>query len=150
LPSGAGVATELLLRLAVHLDDEALRAAAQRALRAYRPTVARSPSAFASMLAAADFFRGPVLEVAIMGLPDDPATRALVDVVHRDYHPRLALAVGRPGDDPPELPLLAHKQPVDGRPTAFVCRQYACQAPVTEPEALSARLAAPEPQTGGV
>ena len=38
------------------------------------------------------------------------------------------------------LPLLQERGMVNGRPTAYVCRNYACQLPVTEPEALAAQL----------
>jgi len=40
-----------------------------------------------------------------------------------------------------EIPLLQGKTMVDGRPTAYVCEHYACQAPVTDAEALAAQLA---------
>ena len=40
-----------------------------------------------------------------------------------------------------ELPLLLDKGMVDGRPTAYVCHNYVCQLPVTDPEALAAQLA---------
>ena len=29
---------------------------------------------------------------------------------------------------------------VDGQPTAYVCQNYACQLPVTDPEALAGQL----------
>jgi uncharacterized protein YyaL (SSP411 family) len=140
LPSGAGVAVEAMARLALHLDDDPFRAVADKALEAYGPTVARSPSAFASMLVAADFARGPVVELAIAGPPEHPLTREMLAVVHAEYHPRLALAVGAPGAAGRELALLAGKPVRDGRPTAYVCRDYACRSPVTDPQALARQL----------
>ena len=136
LPSGAGVAAELLLRLGLHLDDEAFRSAADRALARYAPAVERAPSAFAALLAAADVAEGPMLEVAVVGDPRDAATRELLAVVHEKYRPRLALAAGAASAPERPLPLLEHKQSQDGRPTAFVCRAYACREPVTDPAAL--------------
>jgi len=140
LPSGAGVAVEAMARLALQLDDDPFRAVADKALEAYGPTVARSPSAFASMLVAADFVRGPVVELAIAGRPEHPLTREMLAVAHGEYRPRLALAVGAPGTAGGELALLAGKQARDGRPTAYVCRDYACRSPVTDPEALARQL----------
>ncbi|HXV74999.1 MAG TPA: hypothetical protein VD788_01670, partial [Candidatus Polarisedimenticolaceae bacterium] len=141
LPSGAGVAVELLLRLAAHLDDDPFRELAERALAAYRPAVDRAPSAFASLLIAADWARGPLTEVAIVGASADRgAMRELLDVVHARFRPRLVLAAGSPVDGGPRRPLLAGKQPLDGRPTAFVCRDYACRQPVTTAAALAAEL----------
>jgi uncharacterized protein YyaL (SSP411 family) len=140
LPAGAGVATELLLRLGLHLDDDLLRGAAERALRRYAPLVERSPSSFASLLRAADLAEGPLSEVAVIGNLEDPATRALLAVVHEAYRPNLALAAGGAAS---ELPLLRDKQALGGHPTAFVCRDYACREPVATPEALRELLSRP-------
>jgi hypothetical protein len=140
LPSGAGVAVEAMARLALHLDDAPFRAVANKALEAYGPIVARSPSAFASMLVAADFVRGPVVELAIAGPPEHPLTREMLAVAHGEYRPRLALAVGAPETAGGEVAMLAGKQACDGRPTAYVCRDYACRSPVTDPQALARQL----------
>ena len=72
------MAAELLLRLAVHFDSPAYRETALRAIAASRSSLRRMPSAHASLLLAADFAAGPVLEVALVGEPDDPATRTPV------------------------------------------------------------------------
>ena len=55
----------------------------------------------------------------------------------------VAIAAGDP-DDPEAAaaaPLLEHRPLVDGAPAAYVCRRFACEAPVTDPEALTALLA---------
>jgi len=143
LPSGAGVATEFLLRLAVHLDDETLREPALRTLEGYRATVGRMPSAFASLLVAADFAEGPIQEVALLGDLDDPATGELLAVVHGRFRPRLVLACASPTAAPGELEglaLLRGKTALEGRPTAYVCRDYACQQPTTDPAELERML----------
>ncbi|HEY4912241.1 MAG TPA: hypothetical protein VIJ73_22205, partial [Methylomirabilota bacterium] len=38
------------------------------------------------------------------------------------------------------LPLLADRPAIDGKPTAYVCRRYVCQLPVTDPAALAVQL----------
>ena len=140
LPAGAGVACEVLLRLAVHFDDEELRHPALRMLDSYYPMVCRTPSAYASLLIGADFAEGPVSEVAVVGQLDDPSTRALLEVVRRGFRPRLAVALGAPGAAHDGLALLAGKTAVEGRPTAYVCRDYACLHPTTEPDELERQL----------
>ncbi len=140
LPSGAGVAIELLLRLAIQLEDRALREAAERALRAYRPAVSSAPSACASMLLAADLARGPVVEIAIVGPREHPLTREMLELVHADYRPRLVLACGESAPHEARLPLLADRTAIEGRPTAYVCRDYACRSPVTDPESFKTEL----------
>jgi uncharacterized protein YyaL (SSP411 family) len=131
------VLCEALARLAVHLGDEGMRRLVGRTLAASRPLLARAPSAFASLLCAADLFEGPVLEIAIAGDPGGPEAAPLLRVVRGCYLPRRALACGPPT---PELPLLAGRHPVQGRPAAYVCRNQACEAPTTDPEALARLL----------
>jgi uncharacterized protein YyaL (SSP411 family) len=48
------------------------------------------------------------------------------------------VAVGTAGSE--ELPLLADRVLVDGRPTAYVCRHFTCDAPTTDAEALRVTL----------
>ena len=38
------------------------------------------------------------------------------------------------------VPLLADRGQIDGRATAYVCRNYACNLPVTDPDALAEQL----------
>jgi hypothetical protein len=136
LPSGAGVAAEVLLRLAVYFDDARLREAGTRALRAARADMERAPSAFASQLAAADFAAGPVLEIAVVGPAQDPKTRALLLAARRPYAPNRVIACAPPEPPADRWPLLRGKRMVGGKPAAYVCRNYACQAPTTDPTAL--------------
>jgi uncharacterized protein YyaL (SSP411 family) len=136
LPSGTGVLCATLLRLAVHLDDAALRKPVQRTLAVARPAMARAPSAFASLLLAADLLEGPVLEIAVAGEPGNAHAEALLRVVRSRYLPRRVVACGVGSD----LPLLAGKTPLQGQAAAYLCREYACQAPTAEPEELARLL----------
>ena len=135
LPSGAAVAVELLQRLGVHLDDDAFRSAAERTLRASAPMLARMPSAWCWMLAAADRVAGPAVEVAVVG-GDRAAREALLHEVGRRYLPRLALAASAEPAPEGEGALLAGREALGGEATAYVCRDYTCREPVTRPTAL--------------
>jgi uncharacterized protein YyaL (SSP411 family) len=69
----------------------------------------------------------------------------LPDVVRDGYRPFQVVALGTPGADETSVPLLQDRELVEGqgelaRPAAYVCRNFTCQAPVTEPEALAALL----------
>jgi uncharacterized protein YyaL (SSP411 family) len=81
--------------------------------------------------------------VAIVGEPDDPATGALVAEVWGRYLPNTVLAASAPGDaDAAKAVLLLQgRDPVDGRPAAYVCERFVCRRPVTEPSDLAAQLA---------
>jgi uncharacterized protein YyaL (SSP411 family) len=141
LPSGAGVACEVLLRLATHVGEPDFRRAAERTLVAAAPAVQRSPAAHAALLAAGELAAEPPREVAILGDLQDPATRALLDVVRGRHGLRPVVQVASPDTAPaPLLRVLAGKRPVGGRPTAYVCRDYACRAPTTDPVELARQL----------
>ncbi len=61
---------------------------------------------------------------------------ALEHVARAEFRPYMVLAGGAPDG----VPLLAGRTPVDGRPAAYVCQDFACRRPVTEPAELAALL----------
>jgi uncharacterized protein YyaL (SSP411 family) len=69
-------------------------------------------------------------------MPDDEGTQQLLGVATDGFRPHQVLAYGLPGQEAPAVPLLQDRHLVDGQPAAYVCRDFACQAPVTEPQAL--------------
>jgi uncharacterized protein YyaL (SSP411 family) len=75
-----------------------------------------------------------VREVALVG--DWEGVRDLTAVVRSELRPRLVLAAGPGGGVASEIPLLAGREPVDGRAAAYVCQSFTCQQPVTDPEEL--------------
>ena len=137
-PSGNSVAAEVLLRLGLLTSERAYEEASVSALRLITPAMSRAPSGFGHSLCALDLYLGPSREVAVVGDPADEATRALAEeVTVRRFRPNVVLAVGH-ADDP--VPLLAGREPVDGRPAAYVCERFACRLPVTDVERLRAQL----------
>jgi uncharacterized protein YyaL (SSP411 family) len=105
--------------------------------------MASAPSGFGHALGALDLNLSAVKEVAIVGDPDDEATRALVaEVTTERYLPNHVLAVAAAGDtrSVETVALLRDRVELDGRPTAYVCERFVCQLPVTDPEALAGQL----------
>ena len=142
VPSGTSVAIDWLLRLAVVLGEERYEALALRALRPMADLMQRYPSGFGRYLSALDFHLGPVAEIALVWpAGHERALAPLVDAVFGRYQPNrvvVGAAEGSPGAA--GLPLLADRGAQSGRPTAYVCRHYVCQLPVTEPAALARQL----------
>ncbi len=141
MPCGGSAAAQALLRLAVFTwqADYARRASAS--LRSVAELMARAPGGFGHWLGALDFYLSTPQEVALIGPADDPATKALRSVVFGRYSPNRVVAGASERMEPALSPLLEGRGLLDGRPTAYVCEDYACQSPVTDPEALASQLA---------
>ena len=144
VPSGNSAAADVFLRLSLLTGDPDLERRGLSSIRLVRDALGRAPTAFGHALCALDLYLGPANEVAIVGAPDDAGTRALLDeVVAVRFLPNTVVAIADPGDPSAveEVPLLRDRSQVDGRPTAYVCRRFACRLPVTSPEDLAAQLA---------
>jgi uncharacterized protein len=132
IPSGNSSAAYGLLRLAALTGEAGYEERAVGVLRLLHELAVTHPQAFGHLLQALDFHLAPVQEVALVG--ED--TGELARVVRGRFRPHLVLAGGAADG----VPLLEDRPPVDGRPAAYVCERFACQAPVTEPEDLERLL----------
>ncbi len=139
-PSGNAMAATVLLRLAALTGENRYRDVAEEALRLVQPLIGTYPTAFAQWLSALNFALSRPKEIAIVGDPAGPDTGELLETVRAAYRPNQVVAVGRPGE-PAAVPLLEGRAPLDGRATAFVCENFACRLPVTDPAELVALLA---------
>jgi len=148
VPSGSGIMTKNLVRLAAYTGDARYDEAARTALALLTEAQRQYPQAFAESLNAADMLVQGVAEVAVVGDPDDAATRALLDVVQKPFRPNVITALARENvDDEHVIPLLSYRVQRGGAPTVYVCRNFACQMPVTSAEAVAALLTGPQTET---
>jgi uncharacterized protein YyaL (SSP411 family) len=138
-PHSAGLAVFGLLRVANLADDAELARIADRVIDSHAFVLERAPHAFPT-LARAVLARTRGLSVAvIVGGPDDPRTQALAERARRVLLPEDAVLVGAPGAPTPGTAKSwwDGRDPVDGRPSAFVCRGRSCSLPVCEPDLLA-------------
>jgi len=141
-PSANATMARVLARLGAHLARPALRDEAVRALSAWGAALARQPRAFLSSLCLADWLRDGPVELAFVGGEDDAGLAALRDEVARHFLPNRIVAWHDPARGPGDHPLTAGKTTVAGRAALYVCRDFACQRPVTEPAGVAGALAA--------
>ncbi len=140
VPCGSSVAVELLFRLAVFTGEETYERLAVQALRPMTDLMGRYPSGFGRWLSALDFHLGPVVEVALVWPGAGDGLDGLLREVFGRYLPN-RVVVGAPEGTKAALPLLESRSAVGGKPAAYVCRRYVCQAPATDPELLARQLA---------
>jgi len=139
IPSGNAMAITVLLKLGGFTNDLRYVDIAHQALVQTQPLMAQYPLAFGQWLQALIFALSHPREIAIVGDPEAANTQALLSVVRSGYRPFQVVALGAPDPDP-AVPLLRNRGLVDGQAAAYVCRGFACQAPVMEPDGLRAQV----------
>jgi uncharacterized protein len=155
-PSGTSLAAEALLRLAAFLGEDRYHEYAARVLVPLSAAMVEQPSSFSYFLCALDDYLGPMYEIAIVAAsPDDARALELERAVAGRYLPRAVLAVARfitaeggiqegiqgsENTGATTVPLLRDRGLVEGKSAAYVCQNFVCRQPVTEPADLLSLL----------
>ena len=150
-PSGTFAVAGALLSYSALTGSPRHRAAVAGALKPLPAVASRYPRAAGWGLAVAEAMLSGPAEIAIVGPPGDDRTGALHRMALLAAPPGAVLAVGsgdgadggdgvNGGDGADAIPLLAGRGLVSGAPAAYVCRDFACRLPVTDPGQLRAEL----------
>jgi uncharacterized protein YyaL (SSP411 family) len=126
----------VLLKLSLLTANRDYWELAARSIGTMAKFMKQYPSGFGQWLNAAIFMKSEPSEIALIG--DAKELAPLLSVVRSAYRPFQVVAAGSEGDINP--PLLRDRGRVDHKGTAYVCRQFVCQAPVTEPAELAVQL----------
>jgi len=144
IPSGSSMAALALLRIAKLTGRRDLREKAETTLRAFGGLMASAPLAVGQMLVALDFHVGPVTEFVIVGDPAKPDVEEALQLVRKGFRPNKVVALQTTAAPDARtnqiVPLLAEKTS-RGALTTYICKDFACQAPLEGIEALRAALA---------
>jgi hypothetical protein len=139
-PSGNSVAADVLLKLAKLAGDEKYERFGVTVLRLVAPQVRRYANGFGRALSALEFYLNPTKEIVVIGEKGNQLERE----IWRDYLPNkvVALSDGSGGEsaDVELIPLLQERKMIDGKATAYVCRNFTCQSPVTTADELRRQL----------
>ncbi|MDJ0740641.1 MAG: thioredoxin domain-containing protein [Gammaproteobacteria bacterium] len=139
MPSGNGVAVEVLQRLALLGGELRFHDAARRALRASARAIARAPHAHVGLLEGLHHHLEPAEQLVIRGPADglDDWQRA---ALHRYVPGRLVLAVETAASGLPAG--LADKVAGPGETLAYRCRGTTCEPPLRDLDSVAAANAA--------
>ena len=143
VPSGNSVAALVLLRIAKLLDNDEYARRAEAILTSMGAAMHEQPRAYLNLICAADFTLRPGPEIALVGKRSSRDTAELMEVIHRKFLPNKVLAFVEPGSSEKvaeRIPLLAGKSMVSGKATAYVCENFACKQPVSDPKTLKEML----------
>ena len=145
IPSGNSVAMLNLLRLnriTANIDLEAKAAAISRT---FAGEVKQAPSGHAELMAALDFGIGPSYEVVIAGNSQADDTRAMLRALRKQFVPNKVVILKPTEQNAPEITRLAeftkYQNSRDGKATAYVCLNYNCKLPTTDPGKMLELLA---------
>jgi uncharacterized protein len=135
-PSGNSAAACAMLRLSRFTSEPRWTEIAASIFRRLANPMTRHPLAFGNLLCALDFYVAGGAQIAVVGDPGEPQTRAMLEEVFQRYLPNKVVACGRASG----MELLKDRPQVDGLATAYVCWNFVCQPPVTSPGQLASLL----------
>jgi len=137
VPSANSMAATVLLRLSLLTGSGEYWQVAEESIATMSKFMSQYPSGFAQWLNAASFVLTEPREIALVGSHEQ--LTPLLEVVRSGYRPFQVVATGDGRTDAP-VPLLENRNQIDGKATAYVCRHFLCQAPVTSAEELARQL----------
>ena len=123
--------------------DERYTEIAGRLLRGLVPVLARAALGFGNWLKIVELYLATPAEIVIIGDPGADDTRALLRTLHASYRPNLTIVGQAPGESAPfTSPLLERRGQIGGSATAYVCSNYQCDLPTSDPSVLADQLLA--------
>src|SRR5262245_9406810 len=138
-PAGQSALAGALLRYSAYTGSASHRETAGRALGVTSAWAARNARLAGWVLAVAEALLDGPREIAIVGPGADERTRVLRAVALRATAPGAVVALGDPAR-PADVPLLRDRPLVGGGPAAYVCREFVCDVPTTDPGELAAKV----------
>jgi uncharacterized protein YyaL (SSP411 family) len=145
-PSANSAALDLFARLGLLLGEPRWTERARAIAGAFAGRLERYAAGFTQFLQGAALLLEPTREVVVAGDPESADTRALLDVLRSAYAPETSVLLRGPGLEGEHLaemaPFTRDMIPGPGGAAAYVCHNYACAAPTSDPEELRRILAA--------
>ncbi|UCC81311.1 MAG: thioredoxin domain-containing protein [Candidatus Zixiibacteriota bacterium] len=138
-PSGNSVAAYNFLRLARITADTEFEKKSEEIITLFSSEVKKAPSNYAMLLNAVNFEIGPSFEIVISGKEGSEDTIRMLRALNSEFIPN-KVVIFRPDEETPEILRIAgyteNQKSIDGKATAYVCRNYACSLPTTESDEM--------------
>jgi hypothetical protein len=140
VPSGNSVAMLNLLRLGRMTANSDLEENAARIGRAFSSGVEQSSSAHTQLMVAVDFGIGPSYEVVLAGDSKADDTKAMLKSLRAWFVPNKVVLLRPSEQESPDIirvaPFTEGQTSIDGKATAYVCRDYVCKFPTTDADKM--------------
>ena len=136
-PSGNSVAALNLLRLHRITGDPEFEKLADLLGRAFSASVDQFPSAYTQLLVALEFSMGPSHEIVITGRAGATDTALLLNELRKPFLPNKVVLFRAADGESSEIagiaPYTKDQKPLDGKATAYVCANFSCEMPTSDP-----------------
>ncbi len=140
IPSGNSVAVLNLFRLARITADPELEKKANSTMIAFSGDVKMAPAGYTQMMVGLDFGIGPSYEIVIAGNLQSGDTQDMLNSLRRHFIPNKVVLLRPADEEAPKITLIAkfteHQLSIDGKATAYVCRDHTCKRPVTNTQEM--------------
>lgn len=148
LADASGIAALNALRLARWTAEPAHRERAGAVLSAFAGELDGAPTRSGPLLEALDFWTDTPREILIVTPGERRAAAPYLAELGRVFLPnRIVVAVGADNAEPlrERVPVLAHKRPLGGETTAYVCEGGVCERPARELSLFARQIRARPP-----
>ncbi len=143
MPSGNSVSALNLFRLGRMTGNMNLEKKAEEVLQAFAKQVARVPLGYTQLMNALDFSIGPAKEIVMVSRNFNQTTDEFLKIIRKGFDPNKVVLFKH--DHAKEhlesiSEYTASMSEVNQLPTVYVCKQFSCRSPVTQPGDLATAL----------
>lgn len=135
IPSGNAVSIGNLSRLYRMTGNPDYAKRNDELIRAFSGEIGQQPMVYPVALCGLDFTFGPAHEIVISGEENSEDTRAMIAALRKEFHPNQVILLRTPENAAALAKLAPYtetQRSINGRPTAYVCRNFACKVPTNE------------------
>jgi len=139
MPSGNSVAALNILKLARLTSDFQMEDNAMAHINTFIGTISEMPRAYAYFLMAVQFVIGPTKEVVITSESENDESDNMLKLIQTGFYPEMVLIYKNnkwESDLVGIAPFTKEQVSIQGKATAYVCENFACQAPTTSLDSL--------------
>jgi uncharacterized protein YyaL (SSP411 family) len=129
-PSGNSVSALNFLRLARFTGQHHLEEKAHSMFKLFKTNLIRFARGYTFFLTAMLFSQAKSREVILVGKD----TKKMIDIIREEFRPfNVSMHYSEESKELGELvPFIENYKAVEGRPTAYICENFSCQAPITD------------------
>lgn len=136
IPSGNSIALLNLIRLSRIFGDSRLEQYAEKLQKTFSNTVENAPLGYTQFLSAVDYILGPSSEIVICGKRNSEDTKNMIAELNKWFIPNKAVIFNPADEDDSEIisiaPYVNNQKALEGKATAYVCKNFACGRPTVE------------------